>query len=115
MAQSSGGVAAPASGGVAAPASGGVAAPASGGVTALRGTLVSCLDDPFLTDPDKALAVERDGVVICRDGKIEAVGRASDLLGAVPQAAVCDYSGCLIAPGFIDTHVHYVQTGMIAS
>jgi guanine deaminase len=105
MAQSSGGAAAPASGGITPP----------GDVIALRGTLVSCLDDPFLTDPDKALAVERDGVVICRDGKIEAVGRASDLLGAVPQAALCDYSGCLIAPGFIDTHVHYVQTGMIAS
>jgi guanine deaminase len=28
---------------------------------------------------------------------------------------VADYAGCLIAPGFIDTHVHYVQTGMIAS
>ena len=26
-----------------------------------------------------------------------------------------DYSGCLIAPGFVDTHVHYVQTGMVAS
>ena len=26
-----------------------------------------------------------------------------------------DYPGCLIAPGFVDTHVHYVQTGMIAS
>ena len=28
---------------------------------------------------------------------------------------VAHYEGCLIAPGFIDTHVHYVQTGMIAS
>src|SRR5882724_884692 len=84
-------------------------------ITALRGTLVSCLDDPFVTDPDKAFSVERDGVVICRGGKIEAVGRASDLLARVPQAALADYSGCLIAPGFIDTHVHYVQTGMVAS
>src|SRR4051794_9159790 len=91
----------------------GVTAP--GGVTALRGTLVSCLDDPFLVDPDKAFTVERDGVVICRDGKIEAVGPASDLLARVPRAALSDYSGCLIAPGFIDTHVHYVQTGMVAS
>jgi guanine deaminase len=88
---------------------------ALGGITALRGTLVSCLDDPFVTDPDKAFTVERDGIVICRDGKIEAVGAASDLLARVPQAALADFSGCLIAPGFIDTHVHYVQTGMIAS
>src|SRR4051794_29417549 len=87
----------------------------NGGITALRGTLVSCLDDPFLTDAGKALTIERDGIVICRDGKIEAVGRAGDLLARVPPAALLDYSGCLIAPGFIDTHVHYVQTGMIAS
>ena len=88
---------------------------ARGGVTALRGTLVSCMDDPFLTDAAKAFTVERDGIMICRDGKIEAVGPASDLLTGVPQAALLDYSGCLIAPGFIDTHVHYVQTGMVAS
>src|SRR5438132_776662 len=88
---------------------------ARGGVTALRGTLVSCMDDPFLTDAAKAFTVERDGIMICRDGKIEAVGPASDLLAGVPQAALLDYSGCLIAPGFIDTHVHYVQTGMVAS
>ena len=28
---------------------------------------------------------------------------------------IIDYPGCLIAPGFIDTHVHYVQTGIVAS
>src|SRR3954469_24803360 len=95
------------------PSSDGLAAP--GGVTALRGTLVSCLDDPFLTDPGKAFAVERDGIVICRDGRIETVGPAGDLLGGIPPAALADYSGCLIAPGFVDTHVHYVQTGMVAS
>jgi guanine deaminase len=87
----------------------------SGGVSALRGTLVSCRDDPFLTDPDQALTVENDGIVICRNGMIEAVGPASELLAKVSPATLADYSGCLIAPGFIDTHVHYVQTGMIAS
>lgn len=87
----------------------------SDGVSALRGTLVSCRDDPFLTDADKAFTIETDGIVICRSGAIEAVGPASDLLASVPPGALADYSGCLIAPGFIDTHVHYVQTGMIAS
>jgi guanine deaminase len=87
----------------------------SDGVSALRGTLVSCRDDPFLTDPDQAFTVENDGVVICRDGMIEAVGPASELLAKVSPATLADYSGCLIAPGFIDTHVHYVQTGMVAS
>src|SRR5436305_6255673 len=88
----------------------------SDSVTALRGTVVTCRDDPFLTDPAKAFAVERDGIVLCRDGMIEDVGPAADLMTSIPAGVqVIDYSGCLIAPGFIDTHVHYVQTEIIAS
>ena len=85
------------------------------GVTALRGTVVTCRDDPFLTGPAKAFAVESDGLVVCRNGLVEAVGAASALLKSVPAERVADYSGCLIVPGFIDTHVHYVQTGIVAS
>ncbi len=89
---------------------------ATGELTVLRGTIVTCRDDPFLTDPAKALRIETDGIVICRDGLVEAVGPAGQLLTTIPRGvAVTDYSGCLIAPGFIDTHVHYVQTGMVAS
>ena len=54
------------------------------GVTALRGTVVTCRDDPFLTDPAKAFLTETDGAVICRDGVIEAVGPAGPLLASVP-------------------------------
>src|SRR2546421_219364 len=88
----------------------------SSNLTALRGTVVTCRDDPFLTDPGKAFAVETDGVVICRNGLVEAVGPAADVLASIPSGVpVTDYSGCLIAPGFIDTHVHYVQTDIVAS
>lgn len=88
----------------------------TGELTALRGTIVTCRDDPFLTDPAKALAIESDGIVLCRDGLIEAVGPADELLKTIPSGVtITNYPGCLIAPGFIDTHVHYVQTGMIAS
>jgi guanine deaminase len=85
------------------------------GITALRGTIVTCRGDPFLIQPAQAFAVETDGAMICRAGVIEAVGPASQLLAAVPADCIKDYSGCLIAPGFVDTHVHYVQTGMVAS
>ena len=92
------------------------AAGVSDGITVLRGTLITCHDDPFLTDPAKAFSVESDGIVICRDGVIEAVGPAATLLASVPAGTpIASYPGCLIAPGFIDTHVHYVQTAMVAS
>ena len=83
---------------------------------AIRGTLIFCRDDPFLTDPRTAFVHEPDGLVICRNGMIEAVGPYGALRSELPpNANVADYSGCLIAPGFIDTHIHYVQTGIIGA
>jgi guanine deaminase len=88
----------------------------TGELTALRGTIVTCRDDPFLNDPAKALAIETDGIVLCRGGLVEAFGPAGELLKTMPSdVTITSYPGCLIAPGFIDTHVHYVQTGMVAS
>jgi guanine deaminase len=88
--------------------------PLDSSVTALRGDLIFCRDDPFLTNPKTAFVHESDGLVICRDGMIQAVGPYAALKTQLPAGTeVADYSGCLIAPGFIDTHIHYVQTGII--
>jgi guanine deaminase len=85
-------------------------------VSALRGALIFCRDDPFLTDRAKAFVHEPDGLVICRDGRIQAVGAHAALRPELPPGAeVADYTGCLIAPGFVDTHVHYVQTAIIGA
>ena len=87
-----------------------------GPISALRGTLVFCRDDPFLTDRGTAFVCEPDGLVICRDGMIDAVGPYAAMKAALPSDAIlADHSGCLIAPGFIDTHIHYVQTGIIGA
>jgi guanine deaminase len=91
-------------------------APPSRRTCAVRGGLVYCRDDPFLTDPAKALVHEADGLVVCRDGVIVASGAFSELMAQLPSNTIIDdHTGCLIAPGFVDTHVHYVQTGMIGS
>jgi guanine deaminase len=59
---------------------------------------------------------EPDGLVICRDGIIQAIGPYAALHSELPaNADLADYSGCLVTPGFIDTHVHYVQTGIIGA
>ena len=86
-----------------------------GSVSAIRGTLVAFCDDPFLVDPAQAFRYEADGLVICRKGLIEAVGPYGELRGSVPAGATrADYSGCIISPGFVDIHTHYVQSEMIA-
>jgi len=84
--------------------------------TVIRGPLIFCRDDPFLTDPATAFVHEPDGVLICRDGQFEAIGDYRSLRDQIPdQATIAHYPDCLIAPGFIDTHVHYVQTGIIGA
>lgn len=85
-------------------------------MTALRGTLVSFADDPFLVDPAKAFLHVQDGLIVCRDGIIEALGPYDRLRATLPaNAPITDYSRCILCPGFIDTHVHYVQSEIIAA
>jgi guanine deaminase len=89
---------------------------ADGPITALRGTIVSFTGDPFLIDPAKSFVHEPDGLIVCRGGLIEAAGPYGSVRASLPSnVPVADYSGCILTSGFIDTHVHYVQTEMIAS
>lgn len=73
----------------------------------------------FTADPafdDHAHAWHEDGLLIVRDGQVAAAGDYAQLRAAVPDGVeICDYRGKLIVPGFIDTHIHYPQTDMIAS
>ena len=83
-------------------------------VTALRGPLISCSGDPFRVGAAAAFTHEPDGLVVCREGLIDAVGPYAALRDRLPPGAtVAHWPDCLIAPGFIDTHVHYVQTGIV--
>ncbi len=70
--------------------------------------------DPFADGPAAARHSARGGVLI-DGGMIRAVGEADDLRRAHPQARVTDYGSALISAGFVDAHVHYPQTAIIAS
>lgn len=80
----------------------------------ILGHLVWFDGDPF-DDPAAALRDEADGAVLVQDGMIAATGPAAKLRAAHPDAAVIDHSGHLLMAGFVDTHVHYPQTHIIAS
>ncbi len=77
----------------------------------LLGQVLSYAGDPFAD----AGAARLDEAVLLDGGLIRAVGRADDLRAADPTAKVTDYGRCLISAGFIDAHVHYPQTAIIAS
>mgnify|MGYP006328400035 CR=1 FL=1 len=84
-------------------------------VLAFRGEFVDFAGDPA-TLGDAAHRHFTDGLLVVRDGRVAALGPAAELLRTLPSdAAVTDYRGKLILPGFVDTHVHYAQTDIIAS
>ncbi|HHX89102.1 MAG TPA: guanine deaminase [Paracoccus sp.] len=70
--------------------------------------------DPFIAGPDAARHDSRGGVLI-DGGIIRATGTAADLRRAHPDARVHDYGDRLISAGFVDAHIHYPQTAVIAS
>ncbi|HZS06355.1 MAG TPA: dihydroorotase [Blastocatellia bacterium] len=56
-------------------------------------------------DPSQSLEARRD--VLIRGGKIETIGESLSGEGA----EVLDAGGCVVAPGFIDLHVHFREPG----
>ena len=82
---------------------------------AIRGRLLSFRADPRLHEAAAYSYVE-DGIVLVEAGLISAVGEAATLLKTLPPGTPIDhFPGKLIMPGFIDTHLHYPQTRVIAS
>jgi guanine deaminase len=80
----------------------------------LLGQVLSFAGDPMIEGPTAARHASHGGVLIDQ-GRIVAVGDATTLRAAHPQARVTDYGRNLISAGFIDAHVHYPQTAIIAS
>ena len=72
----------------------------------------------FTDNPAKVVGADKyypNGILYIQDGKVVQAGEYATLKNKYPQAKIVDYSGKLIIPGFVDAHVHYPQTEMIAS
>ncbi|MDO7909200.1 guanine deaminase [Pseudomonas sp. 22-AL-CL-001] len=84
--------------------------------TAYRAAILYSLADPSEVGLDASYAYFDDGLLVVDDGRITAVGPAAELLPTLaPDTEVVTYTDALITPGFIDTHIHFPQTGMIGS
>ena len=87
--------------------------------TVLRGSFITFNSNPFVEDEKSSLHYESDGAIVIQDGKIKSCGPASKILVDIDgEYDLHDYRGegaKLIAPGFIDTHVHYPQTQIIGA
>lgn len=79
----------------------------------LKGQVLSFTSSPFTGSPTDAARL--DEAVAIQNGQIMAIGQFDRLLERTPDARVIAYPGKLITAGFVDAHVHFPQTAMIAS
>jgi guanine deaminase len=81
----------------------------------IRGAILDFVGDPFYGSEAETVRYIPDGLLILRQGHIEVVGAFEDLQGQMGDIPIETFPGKLIMPGFIDTHIHYPQTEMIAA
>ncbi len=93
-----------------------------GNKTAFRGSIFTFKDTATLenlparkSDPADQYVYLEDGVMVVEDGKITFVGDYADSKDQYEGVKLVDYSGKLITPGFIDTHIHAAQSGIVAA
>ncbi len=69
---------------------------------------------PFDNGPDVAQYMRR-GAILVSGQHISDIGEADVLRARHPNVEVQDHGDLLLMAGFVDSHVHYAQTGIIAS
>ena len=83
---------------------------------AYRSAILHSVADPAEVGIEASYEYYEDGLLVVDNGKISRLGHASELLPTLPaDIEVVHYQDSLITPGFIDTHIHFPQTGMIGS
>jgi len=86
----------------------------------VRGQLLHFLADPGPTDDPAAWQYFDDGGLWIEGGHIRAAGPWETVAARLPPglgdtARLHDHRGRLVLPGFIDTHLHYPQAGIVGA
>ncbi|WP_416670178.1 guanine deaminase [Egbenema bharatensis] len=82
---------------------------------AFRAAFLDFVADPFYQPEAESVRYIPDGLMVLENGKVKELGTYDALKERYPDIPVMAYPGQLIMPGFIDTHIHFPQTGMIAA
>lgn len=81
----------------------------------LLGQTLGFSGNPLLGDWTDVVRFDSAGGVLIEDARITQTGNGAALRAQHPDAAITDYGDALISAGFVDAHMHYPQTGIIAS
>jgi guanine deaminase len=82
---------------------------------AFRGSFLDFVDDPFYVAEPESVRYFPDGLLVIENGKVKALGAYNQLCDRYSNIPTTSYPGKLITPGFIDLHLHFPQTEMIAA
>ncbi|MCU0547924.1 MAG: guanine deaminase [Leptolyngbya sp. Prado105] len=78
----------------------------------------ACLDfvaNPFYVPESRSVRYIADALLVLEDGKVKELGDYAQLKDSYPEIAIESYPNYLLLPGFIDIHIHFPQTEMIAA
>jgi guanine deaminase len=82
----------------------------------IRGRVLTFRDEPQSLDDSASYRYIEDGAILVEDGRIARLGDYAELSAeAGSDVKLADHRPHLILPGFIDTHIHYPQTQVVAS
>lgn len=87
----------------------------SSSLKAVRGSFLDLVDDPFYVPETESARWISDGLLVIENGKIKELDTYAKLQPKYAGLAITDYRGFLITPGFIDLHIHYPQSEMVAA
>ncbi|NOH72523.1 guanine deaminase [Vibrio pectenicida] len=83
---------------------------------AYRASIIHSIADPKDVGLNNSYQFFDDGLLVIENGYVIDIGEAQTLLKKQPKdIQVTEYKNKIITSGFIDTHIHYPQTGIIAS
>lgn len=84
--------------------------------TGYRSSIIQLTADPSDVGIDNAFRYFDDGLLVVENGIIIDIGDYVETLAKQnSELNIINYQDKIITAGFIDTHIHYPQTGMIAS
>ena len=85
-------------------------------IKAWRSAILHCTANPTEVGTEQAFEYFENGLLVVKDGIIQALGNAEDQIALLDSTIEVEHHpDALIVPGFVDTHIHYPQSDMIAS
>ncbi|BAU13226.1 guanine deaminase [Leptolyngbya sp. NIES-3755] len=84
-------------------------------VKAFRSAILDFVADPFSVSELESVRYFSDGLLVIENGTIKELGEYDQLKDRYAGIETIHYANNLILPGFIDLHIHFPQTEMMAA